>query len=107
MNTELKTITALLALALPVSAAVAQGETINFQLGDVAATLHDEPCANEKIQQLLPPQAPQFRAAEVVWQGQSLAACWAVVESEIFVVDETGDSGFLSPAGFRNGEKSV
>ena len=90
-----------------VSVAVAQGETINFQLGDVAAKLHDAPRANEKIQQLLPADAPRFRAADIVWQGQPLAACWAVVESQIFVVDETGDSGFLSPAGFHAGEKAV
>ncbi|HSQ02876.1 MAG TPA: hypothetical protein VLN59_02500 [Burkholderiales bacterium] len=106
MKTGMIAMTAL-ALSLPISAAVAQGQSISFQLGDVAAKLHDAPCDNAKVTQLLPQDSPQFHAAEVLWQGRMLAACWAIMGSQIVVVDETGDSGVLSPAGFRGGEMPV
>jgi hypothetical protein len=107
MKFETTAVIALLALGAPGSAALAQGESISFQLGEVAAKLHDAPCENTKVAHLLPRQSHQFRAADVLWRGQSYAACWAVVGNQIVVVDETGDAGVLSPAGFRNGDKAV
>jgi hypothetical protein len=106
MKTGMIAMTAL-ALSLSVSTAFAERESINFQLGDVAATLHDAPCDNTKVTQLLPADAPPFHAAEVIWQGKPLAACWAIVGAQIVVVDETGDAGVLSPSGFRGGQQPV
>lgn len=91
---------AVLAASFPLTAAATPLYT--FELGDVMARLHDGPCSNEKVQRVLR-DAEQFRAADVVWQGQSFAACWAVVGEQVVVVDETGDAGFLQPEGFRNG----
>ena len=106
MKTGMIAMTAL-ALSLSVSTAIAQGQSISFQLGDVAAKLHDAPCENAKVRELLPPDSGKFHAADVLWQGHMLAACWAIMGNQIVVVDETGDSGVLSPAGFRGGERPV
>ncbi len=91
---------AVLAASFPLTAAATPLYT--FELGDVVAQLHDAPCKNEKVQNVLR-DTERFRAADVVWQGQSFAACWAVVDQQVVVVDETGDAGFLQPEGFRNG----
>ena len=96
----------LLALTTAAVATAAQAEPIMFELGDVVARLHQTPCDNVKVQAVL--LAPgQFRAADITWQGQPLAACWAVVGNQVIVIDETGDSGYLMPEGFSSGQAPV
>lgn len=77
-----------------------------FELGDVVAQLHDTPCSDAKVQQVLRDPG-DFRAAEVQWQGQGYAACWAVVGQQVVVVDETGDAGYLQQQGFRDGKNPL
>ena len=97
---------AVLVACLPVTSIAAPVELYTFELGDVVAHLHDSPCDNEKVQSVLR-EPGDFRAADVEWQGQSYAACWTVVGQQVVVVDETGDSGFLQPEGFRGGKTPV
>lgn len=97
---------AALAAAVPLTAGAAPMTLYTFEFGDVIAQLHDAPCDNEKVQSVLrEPEA--FRAADVQWQGQPFAACWTVVGQQVVVVDETGDSGYLQPEGFRGGKTPV
>jgi hypothetical protein len=99
MKRQFTAIAALLAL-LPGCGVAAPGASVTFRMADVIAKLHDTPCQDSKVQRVLPPQV-DFLAAEVMWQGQQLAACWAVVGTQVFIVDETGDAGVLSPEGFE------
>ena len=96
----------LLASCIPLAAAAGPLELYRFELGDVIAHLRDAPCSNEKVQSIVG-EAGEFRAADVEWQGQPYAACWAVVGQQVVVVDETGDAGFLQPEGFRDGKTPV
>jgi len=97
---------AVLAACFPLTTTAAPVELYTFEMGDVVAHLHDAPCTNTKVQSVLR-EPGEFRAADVEWQGQSYAACWTVVGQQVVVVDETGDSGFLQPEGFRNGKTPV
>jgi hypothetical protein len=97
---------AILAACFPLTAAAAPVELYTFEMGDVIAHLHDAPCSNDKVQSVLR-EPGSFRAANIEWQGQAFAACWTVVGEQVVVVDETGDSGFLQPEGFRGGKTPV
>lgn len=97
---------AILAACLPLTANAAPVELYRFELGDVVAHLQDSPCENQKVRTVLQ-DLDGFRAADVEWQGKSYAACWAVVDEQVVVVDETGDAGFLQPEGFSNGRTPV
>jgi hypothetical protein len=97
---------AVLAAFLPLTATAAPVELYTFEMGDVVAHLHDSPCDNAKVQSVLR-EPGEFRSADVEWQGQSYAACWTVVGQQVVVIDETGDSGFLQPEGFRGGKTPV
>jgi hypothetical protein len=77
------------------------GAPYTFERGDVVATLHDTPCVNEKVNGIV--RAPeQFRAADVLWKGEPFAACWTVIATQVVLVDETGDAGYLALDGFRD-----
>jgi hypothetical protein len=98
---------AAIALTLPLATqATPEDEMYTFALGDVTAHLKGSPCDNEKVQTVLQDTAG-FRAADVEWQGQNYAACWAVIDRQVVVVDETGDAGFLDPRGFQDGKSPV
>lgn len=97
---------AVLAACMPFTVGAAPVELYTFALGDVVAHLHDGPCDNERVQSVLR-EPDAFRAANVEWRGQAFAACWAVVGEHVMMVDESGDSGFLQPEGFRGGKTPV
>ena len=97
---------AVLVATLPLVAAAGPLELYTFQMGDVVAHLHDAPCDHHKMHDVLR-EPGEFRSAAVEWQGRSFVACWAVVGQQVVVVDETGDSGFLQPEGFRDGKTPV
>jgi len=104
----MKTLNALLCAAgLGLVASVGHAATLyTFELGDVAAQLHDTPCENAKVKEVLR-EPGDFRSAEVQWQGQGFAACWAVVGQQVVLVDETGDAGYLQQQGFRDGKNPL
>ena len=95
--------------ALPMvlcAAGVQAANTVTFEMGDVMARLHDTPCVDAKMQDVL--RDPSlFHAADIVWQGKSFSACWVQMESQIIVVDETGDAGVLPQEGFRRASGPV
>jgi hypothetical protein len=96
----------LVALCLGASAFAARADSVRYQLQDVTAQLHDTPCVNASVQQMLR-EPDQFRAADIVWQGQPFSGCWAVIGTQIIMVDETGDSGVLPAEGFSGGQLPV
>jgi len=103
----IKLTAALLASSLPLAAMAAPPvELYTFELGDVVAHLHDAPCSNAKVQDVVR-EAGEFRAANIEWQGRQYAACWAVLGEQVVIVDETGDAGYLKPEGFRGGKTPV
>jgi hypothetical protein len=96
----------LVALSLAVCSTAARAETFTFAHGDVVASLHETPCINEKVNVLLREPA-LFKAADILWQGEPFAACWTVVSSQVVVVDETGEAGYLSLEGFQGDRNPV
>ena len=104
----MKTLNALLCAAgLGLAVPAGHAATLyTFQLGDVAAQLHDTPCENTKVKEVLH-EPGDFRSADVQWQGQGFAACWAVVGEQVVLVAETGDAGYLQRQGFRDGKNPL
>jgi hypothetical protein len=93
-------------MGLAVCGTTVRAESIDYHLNDVTARLHDAPCANATVKQLLG-DSSSFHAADITWQGQALGGCWAAIESQVVIVDETGDAGVLSPEGFADGHVPV
>ena len=86
--------------------AVHAANTVTFELGEVIARLHDTPCVDNKMQEVLREPA-RFQSADIVWQGKPFAACWVLMDNQIIVVDETGDAGVLPQEGFRRASGPV
>lgn len=71
----------------------------------VTVTLHDTACAEQDILANIKDEfKADFRQAAVVYQGKKLRACWTTDESipgQVFIVDETKDSGALPMGAFK------
>lgn len=63
--------------------------------GNSVTLTHREDCTNPAVTRHIPAElVGQFAAGTVLWEGRTLAACWAPISPEyVFIIDETGDNG--------------
>lgn len=89
-------------LVLPVSAHAA---SVEAKGQGFTVTLHDTACAEQDILANIKDEfKADFRQAAVIYQGKKLRACWTTDESipgQVFIVDETKDSGTLPMGAFK------
>ena len=92
----------LLALLLTVTGCATIKPQMVHQDKNVTVRLFSEPCANDKVLEHIEPEyQPRFHAGVSTWQGADFQLCWTVVDDQVFVVDETGDSGTVPVVGFK------
>jgi hypothetical protein len=75
-----------------------------YQDSNIQVILRDTPCKDAAILSVIEePFRPQFRAADIVWQGKPLKGCWAAFpdRGQALIVDETGDYGPLPLGAFK------
>lgn len=89
-------------LMLPVPAHAA---SVEAKGQGVTVTLHDTPCVEQDILANIKEEFQAgFRQGAVVFNGKKLRACWTTDESipgQVFIVDETKDSGTLPMGAFK------
>jgi hypothetical protein len=85
-----------------------------FSDENVAVMLHDKPCdVKEVFVQIEPAMRDQYKLASVVWNNQPLKACWTKVPEDLtpepmyFILDETGDAGFIPQSSFKQDSGKV
>lgn len=74
-----------------------------YSTKDVAIIAKENQACSPQVLNLLTDEAKQFswKAAEILFQGRKIQACWALVDDKVVIVDEEGDGGFIDPAAFR------
>ena len=85
-----------------------------FSNENLAVMLHDKPCNEEKVLNLIEkPMQQEYKLASVVFNNEPFKACWANVpdglapEPMYFLVDEAGDAGFFPKALFSQDNGKV
>lgn len=65
---------------------------------DVQVTVYHKPCTGrvaDIVAALKVPKELVFQKAKVVYQGQTLEACWVTTQGQVLIIDETGDGGAI------------
>jgi len=92
------------------ASAQAEPAALRYQDQTISITLLADKCTSAKVLvHILPEKHAEYRAAYVIWRGQPIQTCWAVVPDEItiqgeplfFLMDETGDHGAVPRAAFK------
>lgn len=103
----LATFVAALVLGFAIKAKAGDSLVYDNQLENYKVTLFDTPCAHKNVAPSIKPEfIKKFQAGTLLWEGQTLQLCWAFLkalnpeavtqEPVIFLIDETGDQGFMS-----------
>lgn len=73
--------------------------TLHEPICTTPAVLAELPRLNQLLAQVGKPPVVQLRNADLIYEGKSYKACWAVVDSMVVVVDDGGqpDSIFTVP----------
>ena len=108
MKRALVILAAVLSLLFPI-ASIASGERYVAKApdGSMIVTITDTPCVGAKILATLakagvPDEVVKtLHAAEVVFRGKHLEACYALDADGVNVVDEDGDNGSISAQFFK------
>jgi hypothetical protein len=75
-----------------------------FDNGILRIVLGSKPCKVPGVLKLVKPAAhPEYHSAELVYQGQPLAACWRYMPNygAVFVIDESGEYGPVAAGLFK------
>ena len=78
-----------------------QAKTYTNGEGD-SVILYEAPCTTTAgfFEDMPDNLRPQFKAAFVRWNGTEYQACWVLSHEKHFIVDETGDRGFIEDGPF-------
>ena len=87
-----------LGLSFPVIAKTPTNYIAISKDGSTIITITSEPCTGKVAKMVKPEYLKVLKKAKVVYNKQELEACWMITEKGgVGVIDETGDSGEISP----------
>lgn len=82
-------------------AGTAHADEMVYKAGETTVRLQGVDCPHPIIGRVLQEhlQAPA-RGAVVTFQGRSLAACWAMTDGKVAILDEDGDGAYIPVTAF-------